>query len=164
MRPKRCTSSLTALRGYGGDGPVYWPAMGWLDLLPHEPPMRLLEEVVSIGPGKEAVGLRHAKPEDFYFQGHFPQDPVVPAIILVELVAQVGGLAAGVPDSGAEPRPLRLRVAAIGPFKFPASARPGSTLQASARVARTLGGLYKIDGAVTADGVLVASGSLTLAG
>ena len=72
--------------------------MQWLDLLPHQPPMRLLEEVVSVGPGKEAVGGRLAKPEDFYFQGHFPQDPIVPAIILVELVAQVGGLAAGVPD------------------------------------------------------------------
>ena len=82
--------------------------MQWLDLLPHQPPMRLLEEVVSVGPGKEAVGGRLAKPEDFYFQGHFPQDPVVPAIILVEMVAQVGGLAAGVPEPGEEPRPLQL--------------------------------------------------------
>lgn len=126
--------------------------------------MRLLEEVVSIGPGKEAVGWRVAKPEDFYFQGHFPQDPVVPAIILVEMVAQVGGLAVGVPSPGDEPRPLQLRVAAIGAFKFPAAAKPGARLEASARVAGSLGGLHKIDGTVTADGVVVAAGSLTLAG
>ena len=126
--------------------------------------MRLLEEVVSIGPGKEAVGSRLAKPDDFYFQGHFPRDPIVPAIILVEMVAQVGGLAAGVPSPGEEPRPLQLRVAAIGPFKFPAAAKPGARLEASARVAGSLGGLHKIDGAVTADGILVAAGSLTLAG
>jgi 3-hydroxyacyl-[acyl-carrier-protein] dehydratase len=138
--------------------------MHWLDLLPHRPPMRLLEEVVSIGPGKEAVGSRLAKPEDFYFEGHFPQDPIVPAVILVELVAQVGGLAAGVPSPGAAPRPLQLRVAAIGPFKFPAAARPGARLEASARVAGSVGSLYKIEGAVTADGIVVASGSLTLAG
>ena len=138
--------------------------MQWLDLLPHQPPMRLLEEVVSIGPGKEAVGSRLAKPDDFYFQGHFPRDPIVPAIILVEMVAQVGGLAAGVPSPGEEPRPLQLRVAAIGPFKFPAAAKPGARLEASARVAGSLGGLHKIDGAVTADGILVAAGSLTLAG
>ena len=125
--------------------------------------MRLLEEVVSVGPGREAVGWRLAKAEDFYFQGHFPQDPIVPAIILVEMVAQIGGLAAGVPSPGEEPRPLHLRVAAIGPFKFPAAARPGARLEASARVAGSLGGLYKIDGAVTADGIVVASGSLTLA-
>jgi len=126
--------------------------------------MRLLEDVVSVGPGKEAVGGRLAKPEDFYFQGHFPEDPVVPAIILVEMVAQVGGLAAGVRNPGEAPRPLQLRVAAIGPFKFPAAARPGVRLEASACVTGSLGGLYKIEGAVTADGIVVASGSLTLAG
>jgi 3-hydroxyacyl-[acyl-carrier-protein] dehydratase len=138
--------------------------MQWLDLLPHQPPMRLVEEIVSIGPGKEAVGARLAQPDDFYFQGHFPQDPVVPAIILVEMVAQVGGLAVGVPSPGEEPHPLQLRVAAIGAFKFPAAAKPGTRLEASARVAGNLGSLYKIDGAVTADGVVVAAGSLTLAG
>ena len=71
--------------------------MDWLDLLPHQPPMRLIEDVVSVGPGKEAVGGRVARPDDFYFQGHFPDNPVVPAIILVEMVAQIGGLAAGAP-------------------------------------------------------------------
>lgn len=138
--------------------------MQWLDLLPHQPPMRLLEDVVSVGPGREAVGGRLARPEDFYFQGHFPQDPVVPAIILIEMVAQAGGLAAGAPHAGEEPRPLQLRVAAIGPFKFLAAARPGVRLEASARVVGNLGGLYKIEGTVTADGVVVAAGSLTLAG
>ena len=138
--------------------------MQWLDLLPHQPPMRLLEEIVSIGPGKEAVGSRLAKIEDFYFQGHFPHNPIVPAIILVELVAQVGGLAVGFPAAGEAPHRPQLRVAAIGPFKFPAAARPGSRLEAAARVAGNLGGLYKLDGAVTADGIVVATGSLTLAG
>lgn len=126
--------------------------------------MRLLEDVVSVGPAKEAIAGRLAKREDFYFQGHFPDDPVVPAVILIEMVAQVGGLAAGVPDTGDEPRPLQLRVAAIGPFKFPATARPGARLEASARVIGHRGGLYKIDGAVTADGIVVAIGSVTLAG
>lgn len=137
--------------------------MQWLDLLPHQPPMRLLEEILSVSPGERAVGRRLAKREDFYFQGHFPQDPVVPAIILVEMVAQAGGVAAGAPSAGESPRTLQLRVAAIGPFKFPAPARPGALLEASARVVGKLGGLYKIDGAVTADGMVVARGTLTLA-
>jgi 3-hydroxyacyl-[acyl-carrier-protein] dehydratase len=150
--------------GFGEAGSVYWRAMNVLDLLPHRPPMRLLEDVVSVTPGKEAVGRRFANGNDFYFQGHFPGDPIVPAVILIEMVAQAGGLAVGAPGPGEDARQPQLRVAAIGPFKFPAPARPGAVLEASARVAGALGGLHKIDGAVTADGVIVATGSLTLAG
>ena len=65
---------------------------------------------------------------------------------------------------GVDDKSLALRVAAIGAFKFPAAAGPGAVLEARARVAARLGRLIKIEGEVTADGVLVASGSLTLAG
>jgi 3-hydroxyacyl-[acyl-carrier-protein] dehydratase len=126
--------------------------------------MRLLEEVLSVSPGVAAVGRRTAKRDDFYFQGHFPHDAIVPAVILVEMVAQTGGLAAGAPSAGESQAPVQLRVAGIGPFKFPAAARPGAVLEASARVVGKIGGLYKIEGAVTADGIVVATGSLTLAG
>jgi len=124
--------------------------------------MRLLEEILSVDPGAQAVGRRLARPEDFYFQGHFPQDPIVPAVILVEMLAQAGGLAAASVNTGEAPRRLHFRLAAIGLFKFPAPARPGALLEASARVVGKLGGLYKIEGAVTADGNIVATGSLTL--
>ena len=132
-------------------------------LLPHRPPMRLVEEIVEIIPGQRAVTRRVVRPDDWFFDGHFPGQPVIPAIALVELLAQTGGLAAGAPAPGAAPQPLQLRVAALGPFKFPAGAGPGVTLEAGARVTGAIGGLFKIEGQVHADGTLVASGSLTLA-
>jgi len=76
------------------------------------------------------------------------------------MLAQTGGVAAAEGDT--ETR--QLRVAAVDGFKFPDAAGPGQTLEAKARVVRRLGRLCKIDGEVTADGRLVASGSLTLAG
>jgi len=133
----------------------------WLSLLPHRPPMRLVEEVLDVTPGELARATRTAHPDDWYFQGHFPGVPVVPAIVLVELLAQTGGLAVGAAASDPS-APVALRVAAFGGFKFPRAAAPGARLEATARIAGRMGGLYKIEGDVTADGQVVASGSLTL--
>jgi 3-hydroxyacyl-[acyl-carrier-protein] dehydratase len=137
--------------------------MDLLSLLPHQPPMRLLDDIVELQPGTLAVARRLMRENDFFFQGHFPGDPVVPAIILVELVAQTGGLAAGAPRAGEPNGPIALRVVALGPFKFPAAARPGDMLEVRARVVGEIGSLYKVEGEVAASGRAVATGSVTLA-
>ena len=130
----------------------------WLGLLPHRPPMRLVADVVAIG--RNRAGRRPTEAGDWFFDGHFPGEPVVPAIVLVELLAQTGGLAIG---SAAAGEPLALRVAALGGFKFPGAATAGDVLEATARVVGRMGALYKIEGEVTAGGRVVGAGSVTLA-
>jgi 3-hydroxymyristoyl/3-hydroxydecanoyl-(acyl carrier protein) dehydratase len=129
--------------------------------LPHQPPMRLVEQIVEVVPGRSARASRVARAGDWYFDGHFPANPVVPAIALVELLAQTGGLAIAAPLHSSAP--ITLRLASLNDFKFPAAAGPGAVLQATVEVVGRLGALIKIAGSVTANGTVVASGSLTLA-
>ncbi|MBA2353844.1 MAG: hypothetical protein H0V80_04145 [Acidobacteria bacterium] len=137
--------------------------MDYLSLLPHAPPMRLVEEVVSVEPGRQAVCRRVTRADDFYFQGHFPDVAVVPAVVLIELIAQAGGLAVGVPLPGAPPWPRALRVAAVDGFRFPSGCGVGVTLEATVTVVGRMGSLFKIEGTVTASGAVVARGAVTLA-
>ena len=81
------------------------------------------------------------------------------ALVLTELLAQTGGLAAATSSD----EPIAMRVAGFGPFKFPAAAEPGMLLEATARVVGRMGPLVKVEGEVTADGRSVAVGSVTLA-
>ena len=123
--------------------------------------MRLVESVVAVEPGASASTRRATRATDWFFDGHFPGEPVVPAVVLVELLAQTGGLAIG--SGAAAGEPLALRVAALGGFKFPGAAVAGDVLEATARVVGRMGGLYKIEGEITAGGRVVGTGSVTLA-
>jgi len=142
--------------------PVRILRVNYLHMLPHQPPMRLIEEVVDLVPGERALCRRVTRRTDFFFDGHFPGNPVVPAVVLIEMVAQAGGLAAGA-GSTLRGEPLQLRVAAVGPFKFPAAVGCDETLDIDVRVAGSLGGMYKVEGDVRAGAQIVATGSITLA-
>jgi UDP-3-O-[3-hydroxymyristoyl] N-acetylglucosamine deacetylase/3-hydroxyacyl-[acyl-carrier-protein] dehydratase len=61
-------------------------------ILPHRYPFLLVDSIIDFDPGKKAVGIKNVTTNEPFFQGHFPQKPVMPGVLIVEAMAQVGGI------------------------------------------------------------------------
>ena len=59
-------------------------------VIPHRDPFLFLDEIIELEPLKRAVGIKHITEHEYYFKGHFPETPVMPGVIIIESLAQVG--------------------------------------------------------------------------
>ena len=64
-----------------------------MEILPHRYPFLLVDKIEELEPGKKAVGYKCVTMNEPFFQGHFPQEPVMPGVLIIEALAQVGAVA-----------------------------------------------------------------------
>lgn len=128
-------------------------------LLPHRPPFLWIDRVLAVEPGRRCRASKHIDPAAPFFAGHFPGDPILPGVFLVEAAAQ----AAGVMMAASNPRPgTTKRLAAINQFKFRKPVPPGATIEIETRLLLELEGMATVSAAITVEGEIVATGQLTV--
>ena len=116
-------------------------------ILPHRPPMLLVDRILEIEPFKSATGLKNITMNEPQFLGHFPNNPIMPGVLLLEAMAQVGGVAMLYPEEH------RGKIAPFGGMdniKFKQIVIPGDTLITKAEIVKVRGdfGVLHADGYV----------------
>lgn len=123
--------------------------------LPHREPFIFVDEVLAVAPGETAEARKVFSPEEPFFRGHFPGDPLVPGVILTEALAQTAGIAAGQPGKA-------FRLSAIRGMKFLRAVRPEEEILLSAKKIAVVGSLWQFEVAARVAGQAVAEGVVVL--
>jgi len=127
-------------------------------ILPHRPPMLLLDEVLELEPGTRVVARKTVREEDC--AGHFPGNPIMPGVLMVEALAQAGAVAV---LSEEENRGKLALFAGIDDVRFKRVVRPGDTLRLECDVEAVRGPIGRGKARATVDGELAVRGTLTFA-
>ena len=119
----------SAAKGMGKNLPAAMDINDVMNLLPHRYPFLLVDRVVEIETGSYAIGVKNVTINDNFFPGHFPQRPIMPGVLMVEAMAQVGGLVMLEPgEEGAGGTQKEFFFAGIDGVKFRRPVVPGDTL------------------------------------
>ena len=130
-----------------------------LDILPHRYPFLLVDRIEEIEIGKRIVGIKNVTIGEPFFQGHFPNRPIMPGVLIIEAMAQVGGVLAF--KSNQDPKKKMVYFLGIEKAKFRKPVLPGDQLRFELTVAQSRPPYWKLQGAAYVGETLVCEAELT---
>lgn len=129
-------------------------------IIPHRYPFLLVDRILEVEPMKRAVGIKNVSANEQFFQGHFPGKPIMPGVLILEAMAQVGGVAM------LHSEEFRGRIAVfagIDRAKFRRPVVPGDQLRMVAEIVKLRGTMGKVWAEAFVDGELVAEAEFLFA-
>lgn len=126
-------------------------------LLPHRYPFLIVDRILEMEPGKKAVGIKNITINEPFFMGHFPGNPIMPGVLIVEAMAQVAGIMAF--RSGVEGDTVYFM--SIEKAKFRKPVVPGDQIRLEIVTRQQRGNVWKLSGEATVEGKVVAEAEFT---
>ncbi|MDQ8171971.1 MAG: UDP-3-O-acyl-N-acetylglucosamine deacetylase [Gemmatimonadota bacterium] len=133
--------------------PAVYTVEDIMQVLPHRYPFLLVDRILEIEEGKRIVGLKNVTINEPFFQGHFPGHPIMPGVLIIESMAQVGGML--LMRSIADPSSKVVYFLSLDNVKFRRPVKPGDQLRLEMEVLQIRGMMCKMRGVATVDGQVV---------
>lgn len=133
-----------------------------IEILPHRYPFLLVDRITELEPGKRVVGIKNVSANEPFFQGHFPGNPIMPGVLIVEAMAQVGGVLArlSVPGAMEKQKEDTIFFMSMDKVKFRKPVIPGDQLILELKPLRTGSRVWKMAGKAFVKDDLVAEAEL----
>lgn len=130
------------------------------ETIPHRYPFLLVDKVIELEEGKRVVGMKNVSVNEPFFQGHFPDHPVMPGVLIIEALAQAGAIAV----LGKEQNKGKIGfLAGVDKCRFKKQVTPGDQLQLEVEIIREKGPIGKGKGIATVDGEVACEAEITFA-
>ncbi len=126
-------------------------ATGIMKYLPHRYPFLLIDRIVACTPGESITAIKNVTINEPFFQGHFPGNPVMPGVLIIEAMAQAGGVLSHLSDAGLSPRPLYY-LAGVDDARFRRPVTAGDRLEITVRTEKVRRGMWRYGCEATVDG------------
>jgi beta-hydroxyacyl-ACP dehydratase FabZ len=131
-----------------------------LNYIPHRYPFLLVDRIVEIHGDEKIVGIKNVSFNENFFQGHFPNRPVMPGVLICEAMAQVGAIFAHNARGGRDDKKVFV-LTGLDNVKFKRPVEPGDQLRMELTILKRRGSFWKMLGVATVDGKLVAQAEIS---